>query len=1745
MEASAVVSEHVQPATHTEAISAEEATSSLDDLIIAKPATPVKVAPPVEEPQQTPPEAAVVEQPIPVQATAAPTPDAASQLPAAPAASPLKAPPTPTPTADAGSKSPVPPAASPLKAADDVIVAPAAKTLPSRGASPSKRAAADSAAAATPSKAAGTVGGSTPRKAAAAPATMPASPVLVFAPGKSEPMIGETEEAPAVDYSAEPLAARLASKDLNRRCSAYAELQKRMEPCEECPDRVDSEAFDLFRANLGACVAEALPKGQDAGLSAMTAYLENGPSFEENASHAEELLPVVVRGLLEHKAIDKPKLQQLVPPIILLVAEICECPAVMKETLACLEGLENAKKKTQGFFKKQVTAIIKVIYQLLLEFGVAKMHPKLGYLNVVLKYTSDSDRTLREACYSTLVELSVQAGDISEQVKSLEEPQKKELAKRVAEATSGDSEKAPAKQKRVYRKEKKRLEALGTTAAAKAADEPADVFGLGDAWKRLPKGWNLGDVFSIEKWKDKVKHLQTLSGVLEVPKLNASEVWGSMVPTLVRIYKQESNIPVVVEAAKCVGLLAKGLRKDFEKGGKQLLAAALTRIIDKSVWKRNILVDSVELLLWSVSFDTYFEAMSPHMLNKSMFAKKEAMTLLLRALDLPQVQESSPDAASAYFEGLALGAVPNIDDSDNSVRQHAANFLAVLLHRNQSSPAASTVMSKIPPHRRSTFEDEWKKVSSDPCPAGALEQSISAMSTGSESRTGLKTPRHLSAGRKAAAGGGEQPRATASQGVTRQVSRERLGADGMARQASRERVGAASAVAPSAPKITAAAAAAGAPAASAPPPSAVAPPIAASTQAGIDVQTVLAENAEMAAQIAELRNTVAQLQQQQLNQSSTSDCPPAAEYCDSNASFHREEPQRERRLSAGLGLRPSTPRGDRGRLQRVMSPQKGAGESRIAAPMTPGRDGDGRGRRLSGPSSAVGPSALRPRSSERSSGSTVRTQAAAGMTRSNSAGMVGTSTVAARGLDGSEPFELRYPRLVKAQRQLKERCDYWGPEPIPGEQLAVLKESWQMCVHEGLWRGMFSSKMDDQLKALLLWKNQVQSSFESLAEVLDMMLKWLTWMLFNTNTQIWKQVIEILGGIFSGLAGLGMQLTDREAQILLPNLLEKAGHNIASIRESMCDLLRAALTVYNGLKALPMVIHGLTSKNKRNVACGLRGIGGAMDRQVAAALQRSQKDMRALMGLTSDKDAEVRKLAGQVLATFAMHADPHFWDRMFKTLPTTAQTVVRNSTPMVQPTTRPPVPQLAQSAPQAPAAAPMTPGRAGGAPLRETSPLRRGRLSMSSAALPPATSDQPAAVIAPSQKALEPADVTFAAPPSTATGISPLKSRVRPASPLNTTRSLAGRLSRVTTAPAEDDVASACSLQSTAILRQEASTATPAPVVRTPSEVSSVTSSSATTSPALVLAQQLLHCKADDFSTHCKALVAHARRMTPSEAPVVAETLTAAMRMYFGHDACLDRCWPLADLVDEFCASRECIRPLSTELYKGMLRELMRNLHSNGWTGRLEAGDALLKKLNLSCVLLLQSIPRQTSTNLLLTLGSDESEVVGSALCVKCLKKVARTMTSGRSSDQEVPGVLDVLRDWLARTEPRLAALEAVAAGQRPRQSLSPVDNAVATVLDGVRGLAEAVYRASPNSASVWLQENDEVAAAKTLGGWFAAADEVGEKENSAVQQVKEALLSKTPGGRAQSPAASPNTKLAPITSARGPGLSNSQAARR
>merc|ERR1712232_447139 len=255
----------------------------------------------------------------------------------------------------------------------------------------------------------------------------------------------------------------------------------------------------------------------------------------------------------------------------------------------------------------------------------------------------------------------------------------------------------------------------------------------------------------------------------------------------------------------------------------------------------------------------------------------------------------------------------------------------------------------------------------------------------------------------------------------------------------------------------------------------------------------------------------------------------------------------------------------------------------------------------------------------------------------------------------------------------------------------------------------------------------------------------------------------------------------------------------------------------------------------------------------------------------------------------------------------------------------------------------------------------------------------------------------------------------------------------------------------------------------------------------------MTECGLEQYKAHCEELTQRLKEgVCESDCVPIASGVVSAMRAYFGHIGCADRCWSIVGLLDEFCSSNRCLKPVPVELLKGILRELMRNLNHHIWTKGLDSGEALLRKLNLACVMFLQGLPRARATSLLLSLGSDEAAIVSCTLTVKCLKKLAKLYlipTSCRGTDPEIEKVgevFDVVRAWLKREQSQLSSAGIGTEGP-------------GSMLDGVQGITVAAKRANPEAARLWIStqlqtfgENDYAVA------WFLTTFSAAESEDAA-----------------------------------------------
>ena len=263
---------------------------------------------------------------------------------------------------------------------------------------------------------------------------------------------------------------------------------------------------------------------------------------------------------------------QMVSQILAMVAEDRDVKCVLDELL----GLFRHKQA------KVVAASVQMFTQLLQEFGVQHSHcPTKDVTKAVPKLLDNSDANVRTEVMSLAVELCRWCGNGPKALieKHLEG---KSSGAMLAEFKSRTDEMAPPSALRVL---KGSAASSGTSMAAAApvdvADlaEPVDVLAKLEA-KKDTKNW-ADAVLKKEKWQEKKDMLDALITLADTPRIGGSGGEYSDVVKSLKKLLGDSMVVVVSLAAKALGLLARGMRKEFVQHAKQMCAPLIDKLGDK------------------------------------------------------------------------------------------------------------------------------------------------------------------------------------------------------------------------------------------------------------------------------------------------------------------------------------------------------------------------------------------------------------------------------------------------------------------------------------------------------------------------------------------------------------------------------------------------------------------------------------------------------------------------------------------------------------------------------------------------------------------------------------------------------------------------------------------------------------------------------------------------------------------------------------------------------------------------------------------------------------------------------------------------------------------------------------------------------------------------------------------------------------------------------------------------------------
>ncbi|CAI5997789.1 unnamed protein product [Closterium sp. NIES-65] len=162
-------------------------------------------------------------------------------------------------------------------------------------------------------------------------------------------------------------------------------------------------------------------------------------------------------------------------------------------------------------------------------------------------------------------------------------------------------------------------------------------------------------------------------------------------------------------------------------------------------------------------------------------------------------------------------------------------------------------------------------------------------------------------------------------------------------------------------------------------------------------------------------------------------------------------------------------------------------------------------------------------------------------------------------------------------------------------------------------------------------------------EVLDLLLRWFVLRIAEANTTSLLRALDFLTDLVQVLTIEGYILTEYEANILLPCLVEKSGHNIANIREKMRELMRSLPLVFPATRVFQAVVEGLRSKNNRTRIECVEHMEAMLERHGIETMGSSRVPLVTVAALTTERDTELRKAALSMLASVYVVLGDDIW----------------------------------------------------------------------------------------------------------------------------------------------------------------------------------------------------------------------------------------------------------------------------------------------------------------------------------------------------------------------------------------------------------------------------------------------------------------------------------------------------------------------
>ncbi|PNH12606.1 Protein MOR1 [Tetrabaena socialis] len=308
---------------------------------------------------------------------------------------------------------------------------------------------------------------------------------------------------------------------------------------------------------------------------------------------------------------------------------------------------------------------------------------------------------------------------------------------------------------------------------------------------------------------------------------------------------------------------------------------------------------------------------------------------------------------------------------------------------------------------------------------------------------------------------------------------------------------------------------------------------------------------------------------------------------------------------------------------------------------------------------------------------------------------------------------------------------------IMPDEAQTLEAEFSHMLSPALKAAAFNKDFKKHCEAADMITRAMPGMFDEVIAVVDLLFRWSTLRILESNTASLVKVLEMLKLLLELMIERGYRVSEFEAKLILPALVEKAGHNQDKLKAEHRELLKRLALVHPPSRVISYIKDGLESKNSKTRVVCMDEIAAMVDRYGPAAYRApaaagpsgrpgtaaaaaSEGVMPAVAKLVAERDTAVRAACLGVIEVVYCIEGTGIWEVLGR-LSDQQKSLIEErikaaGNRLARAGQQPGYKAAEYGLPVQEDVVPPSPAAANGAPRRPASPMRRSGIGLGSSA---------------------------------------------------------------------------------------------------------------------------------------------------------------------------------------------------------------------------------------------------------------------------------------------------------------------------------------------------------------------------------------------------------------------------------------------